>query len=304
MAKIPVLMLVDQYGWSFDFVSRGLRKYSTKFDCRTKRWNEVDQYDRRFHYVLAFNCSVWGACGVRRSWLNAPQTKFYIGIPRDIIDVRLHVFLKKLSGVACNNLVALKKLKKKYPKSHKLFYTPNGVDTAVFKPYVTLDRLSIGKEDRFVVGWSGTVEWDVKRVHLTKKLKYPVKIKCNRFGNYFKRGVSQRPMIDFYRSIDCFIHTSTSEGLPNVILEAAASGLPIISTPVGDIPRLVEKKWLVPLNPERLVIKEMNKRLSLLRNNAELRRRVGARNRQEVVKNWSWTKQVQNYEKMFLSSPT
>lgn len=304
MAKPPVLILVDEYGWSFDFVGRGIKKHSTKFDCKIKRWNEVDQYDRRFHYVLPLNCSVWGACGLRRRRFNLPQTKFFIGIPRDIIDPRLHVFLKKLNGIACNNLVALRKLKRKYPKSKKIFYTPNGVDTAVFKPQITLDRLSIGKEDRFAVGWSGTVEWDIKRVQIAKRLRFPVIIKCNRFGKYFKRGVSQRPMIDFYSSIDCFIHTSTSEGMPNVILEAAASGLPIISTPVGDIPLLVEKKWLVPLNPPKKVVSEMNKKLDMLRNSLDLRQKVGLRNRREAVSNWSWTKQVKNYEKMFLSSPT
>jgi len=296
MAKTPALVLLDQWGWSFDFVSRGLKKYGSAFEFRAKRWNEVNIYDSRFNYVLALNCSVWHALSVRRRWLQAPQTKHFIGVPRDVIDERLHGDMRLINGVACNNLIAYNKLRKRYPNSRKIFYTPNGVDPEFFKPQ------QLG--DRFILGWSGTIEWDVKRVDLARKLRPSPKIKCDRFGKYFEQGVSQQPMIEFYRSIDCFVHTSCSEGMPNVILEAAACGLPIISTRVGDIPLLVSKEWLVPVNPPALVISEIQTRIDLLRSNLDLRRKVGARNRAEVVKNWSWKQQVLHYETMFLRSPS
>jgi len=296
MAKTPALVLLDQWGWSFDFVSRGLIKHGSKFEFTAKRWNEVNMYDRRFHYVLALNCSVWHALSVRRRWLHAPQTKHFIGAPRDIADPRLHGDMRQINGVACNNLIVYSKLRKKYPGSRKIFYTPNGVDPERFKPQ------PLG--DRFVVGWSGTVEWDVKRVELARKLRPRPKIKCDRFGRYFQKGVSQQPMIDFYKGCDAFVLTSNSEGMPNVILEAAAMGLPIVSTRVGDIPLLISKEWLVPVNPPALVVSEIQKRLDLLRSDPKLRRRVGARNRQEVVKNWSWKRQVLHYETMFLRSPS
>ena len=41
-------------------------------------------------------------------------------------------------------------------------------------------------------------------------------------------------------SCDLFCLPSLSEGCPNVMIEALASGRPVVGTAVGDIPRLVE----------------------------------------------------------------
>ena len=50
----------------------------------------------------------------------------------------------------------------------------------------------------------------------------------------------------FYQSLDAFLMTSITEGFPNVLVEAMASGLPCITTDVGDAKYIVEEKgWVV-----------------------------------------------------------
>lgn len=58
----------------------------------------------------------------------------------------------------------------------------------------------------------------------------------------------QEKMLGFYKAIDILVIPSLSEGLPNVMLEAMAVGIPVISTRVGAIPDVIQHGktgWLV-----------------------------------------------------------
>ena len=60
-------------------------------------------------------------------------------------------------------------------------------------------------------------------------------------------------MRDLYRSADVFCLPSWWEAMPLSVLEAMATGLPVVATPVGDVPRVVrpgETGLLVPLQDE------------------------------------------------------
>jgi glycosyltransferase involved in cell wall biosynthesis len=75
--------------------------------------------------------------------------------------------------------------------------------------------------------------------------------------------------------------------MPRVVLEACACGIPVVCTDVGSIKMILDPEWFVPVNPEKTVVDEMNKKLHLLESSA-LRQKVGSENRQRVEKTLSW----------------
>jgi glycosyltransferase involved in cell wall biosynthesis len=58
-------------------------------------------------------------------------------------------------------------------------------------------------------------------------------------------------MTEVYRSADLVVQSSSTEGLPNVILEAACLGVPVVATDVGGTAEVIEhgvSGWLVRPN--------------------------------------------------------
>lgn len=72
----------------------------------------------------------------------------------------------------------------------------------------------------------------------------------------FTGKLSRNEVKSFLQDIDIFIFPSESEGFPKVVLEAMASGLPIVASAVSILPQLVEKsgsgKALKSTSPEDL----------------------------------------------------
>ncbi|MBI3160213.1 MAG: glycosyltransferase family 4 protein [Chloroflexi bacterium] len=53
--------------------------------------------------------------------------------------------------------------------------------------------------------------------------------------------VANRELADYYNRIRLLVIPSFSEGLPNVLLEAISTGTPVLATPVGAIPEILEE---------------------------------------------------------------
>ena len=61
---------------------------------------------------------------------------------------------------------------------------------------------------------------------------------------FIGRLSSKESLLERISKSDMFLFPTYSEGLPRVLIEAGACGLPILSTPVAGIPEIVEEKYL------------------------------------------------------------
>ena len=67
-------------------------------------------------------------------------------------------------------------------------------------------------------------------------------------------GYLNREELDkFLNEADIFVLPTRAEGLPRVIIEAMAKGLPCITTPVSGNPELVDERFLVPYDDVALL---------------------------------------------------
>lgn len=64
-------------------------------------------------------------------------------------------------------------------------------------------------------------------------------------------GQSQSALADWYRAADLVVLPSLSEGVPNVLLEAIASGRPWVATQVGGIPEIADPVWHRLVSPQQ-----------------------------------------------------
>ncbi len=104
-----------------------------------------------------------------------------------------------------------------------------------------------------------------------------------------------------YQSADIFVLPSRDEGMPNVLLEAAASGLPLIATRVGSNPdalREGETGLLVDADDPVSLSKALNELIS----DPDRAGRMGTAGRIYMKQHFSWDTMTQRYRALLLST--
>jgi glycosyltransferase involved in cell wall biosynthesis len=119
----------------------------------------------------------------------------------------------------------------------------------------------------------------------------------NLSGRVFLPGWSNR-LQDEFSEADVFVLSSRFEGFPNVLCEAMAAGLPVVSfdcpSGPGDIVRENVDGYLVPLGD----LQSLQERLAVLMDSPSLRLEMGRRAR-EVVDRFSVDEVVEQWEALF-----
>ena len=145
-------------------------------------------------------------------------------------------------------------------------------------------KLVIEKEQNahlHVVGPTDNARYLINLQELTKKLDVSEQVE-------FTGGLYGDALFKEYAECSVFVLPSLDESNPIVLLEAMASGKPIIATNVGGIPYMIEDEkngFLVNYGD----IEGLTEKIHLLMNNKSLRDHIGE-NGKNVAKKHSWEK--------------
>jgi len=101
------------------------------------------------------------------------------------------------------------------------------------------------------------------------------------------------------RQATVFVRPSTLEGMPLTVLEAMASGLPVIATPVGGTPELIEdgiNGYLVPVDDHVALANSIVRLLD----DPLMGKSMGQRGRELVEANHTWDAMAVQTERVYL----
>ena len=156
---------------------------------------------------------------------------------------RMKKFITKPYAISVNNLGLYERLKS---IRSDIIYLPNCVDTKLFRPSKKKNKKK-KPHSPIILGWTGNTDREEKNykrllMPVIKRLKGKVSFRIIKTKKRFKgsKYKSKTDMNLYYNSLDYYLNVSSFEGTPNPCLEAASCGIPIISTPVGNMPDIIE----------------------------------------------------------------
>ncbi|MDP6112012.1 MAG: glycosyltransferase [Planctomycetota bacterium] len=196
----------------------------------------------------------------------------------------------------------------------KLAVIPNGVDVSLFEPkqhtakeevcFCTIGRLASQKRMDLFIKALSILSKRKQRVRGVIAGDGPLRDDLQKLAT--EEGIADR--VDFIGATedvpgllarsDTFILASDWEGMPNVVLEAMASGLPVVGTAIDGTKEIVEEGgtgFLVPSDDAEALATAMNE----LTASVELRSRMGQAGRHRAESEYSMERMVERYESLY-----
>ena len=130
----------------------------------------------------------------------------------------------------------------KYLPRKRYEVIPGGIDLSLFSPIskeLAKKQLGLANDVRYVL-FAGGINNPIKRFELAKTAIDLVPT-SERVQILLANGIAPTKMPIYMGAADALLVTSSREGSPNVIKEALACNLPIISVDVGDVRSRLEK---------------------------------------------------------------
>jgi glycosyltransferase involved in cell wall biosynthesis len=216
---------------------------------------------------------------------------------------------KKASAlVACSD--GLKERALLFMPSVSIDVIPNGVELDRFFPaenaekppmlrLLTVGRLSVTKRTemlidaveilhrtackiRLTIVGGGKTEQQLRKIATERELRDVIK---------FTGRIDSKKMPEVYRQNDIFISASMQEGMSNAMLEAIASGLPIVTTRCEGLSELIDGNGLIV---EQDSIEEIAKAVKKLADDPDFYKQMSVAARKQAEK-YDWANVAQSY---------
>jgi glycosyltransferase involved in cell wall biosynthesis len=299
--KPRILVLVDVPGWALDRTADNvIRRLSHRYRFIKAFNTEAEAALDRANFDLAYLC-YWRQfqdAGIERTVPRPAVTGVRShfkwdggrGLPPSgmLIDV-----LRRFDAVNVPSRILYDIFRYRHPA---VFYTPHGVDETIFSP----GRRKPPAAGSLVLGWAGSLNNHPGKRGIDDFLLPALEGLSGvelRLAAREKVMRTQAEMVEFYRGLDAYICTSRTEGGPHPLLEAAACGVPLISTPVGLAPQLIrdgDNGLLIERD-----VSAIRRAVTVLRDQRGLRVSMGRRAREIIERAWTWDIQAPAYIDFF-----
>lgn len=116
--------------------------------------------------------------------------------------------------------------------------------------------------------------------------------------SFLAERFSEKNLAALYAACDCFVLPSLWEPFGIVVVEAMATGKPVIGTDIGGIPEIIEHDkngFLVQPRDARALAE----RISFVLENPKAARKMGAEGRKIAVKKFTWDETAKSYERFY-----
>ncbi|MBK8096783.1 MAG: glycosyltransferase [Planctomycetes bacterium] len=297
-----LLFVVDEPGWAHDAKTEALRaQLGDEFDVERRYQQEVTAAEvAAADLVVVYYWLQLAGCGPLRAALAGQQQKLVLGVcsHAEIEGPRRDEALAQLRAVEAvfvHSELLRRQVAPLLRPEQRLFVLPNGVDTEAFAPLPARQR----RPGPLRVGWAGSLG------NFGRDLRGfdEIEATCAALpGVEFVPAIKERgqrafgAMAGYYHGIDVYVCMSRCEGTPNPALEAAACGVPLVTTRVGNMPEFVgdgENGLFVRRGDGSLAAA-----LARFRDDAMFRERCANGARRAALA-WSWSVRARGFAAMF-----
>jgi glycosyltransferase involved in cell wall biosynthesis len=148
----------------------------------------------------------------------------------------LQLVSRTVAQLADEVIVVSESLARRLPR-RAYHVIPSGVDLELFRPFPSAEaRRQLGMPpDRYLVLFSGGVDQDRNKRHWLAQAAVTRLSRTHEAELVLVNGVPHDRMPLYMNACDALLLASIHEGSPNVVKEALACNLPVVSTDVGDV---------------------------------------------------------------------